>query len=108
MPDNMQNWDLWFVTRRWRVATELTGTWQVAVEPTATQPKDSLAITFTHGDFDIEPPGAWQSVMGPNLGRRGVMLQEIDPATGKDIDGALVPFGHIVVDKARKEFHAIS
>jgi hypothetical protein len=98
MPDNLQNWDLWFVGRKWRVATELTGT----------ETEDGIAIHFDHGDFTIESPGAFQSVMGPNLGRHGVMLQEIDPQTGQDIDGALVPFGHIVADKARKEFHAIS
>jgi hypothetical protein len=98
MDNSIQHWDQWFVTRKWRVCTEVTGT----------QSLDGPAVSFDHGEFDIEAPGAFQSVMGPNLGRHGVLLQEIDPATGKDIDGARVAFGHMVVDKARKEFHAIS
>lgn len=95
---NVQHWDQWFVTRKWRVATEVTGTGS----------GDGVPVHFDHGEFDIEPPGAFQSVMGPNLGRHGVLLQELDPATGHDIPGALVAFGHMVVDKARKEFNAIS
>jgi hypothetical protein len=98
MDNNLQHWDQWFITRKWRVATEVTGM----------QDQDGIAVSFDHGEFDINPPGAFQSVMGPNLGRHGVLLQELDPETGKDIPGALVAFGHIVVDKARKEFHAIS
>jgi hypothetical protein len=95
---NLQRWDQWFITRKWRVLTELSGT----------QEDDGIKVVFDHGSFDIDPPGAFQSVMGPNLGRHGVLLQEIDPATGKDIEGALVAFGHVVVEKARKELHAIA
>jgi hypothetical protein len=96
MPSNNKNWQLWFGTRRWRV-----------VDVSGTLTEQGCEVTFDHGSFTIAAPGAFQSVMSNNMGRTGVLVQEIDPVTGAVIDDALVAFGHSIIEQAREVFHAI-
>lgn len=84
----MSNWDEYFGTRRWRVATEVTGT----VE----------RVAFTKGRFEISG-GVFHSPLSSARGRKGILLQEIDPESGKDIEDSQIAVGVVVFRRARKE-----
>jgi hypothetical protein len=90
-------WDELFGTRRWRVAAE----WSGYVEP-----DEGGRVTFDHGEFTIDAPGAFRSPLSTNLGRVGVLLQEVAP-DGSDVPDSLIPFGQPAVKRAREEFHAL-
>jgi len=92
----------WFGSRRWRVLTEADyGTVDLAEQDGG----ESIVITFSHGAFEVAPPGSFVSPLG-SRGRSGVLLQEVGP-DGKDIEGSLHPWGHAAVLKAKEQFHAI-
>lgn len=88
-------WAEYFGTRKWRVATEVTGSAEV----------DGIEVRYDRGQCTVEPPGAFRSPVSGNPGRAGVLLQEVGPAG--DIEGSLELFGKSAVDRARKEFRAI-
>jgi hypothetical protein len=90
-------WDELFASRKWRVATEWTG--YVA-------PDEGARITFDRGAFTIDPPGGFRSPLSTNLGRVGILLQEVAP-DGSDVPDSLIPFGLPAVKTAREKFHAL-
>lgn len=85
-------WEEYFGTRRWRVATEVTGA----------DEQDGAVVAFVKGKFGIEG-GVFHSPLSSARGQKGVLLQEIDPQTGRDIAGSRIAVGVVVLRNARKE-----
>jgi hypothetical protein len=84
--------DKWFKDRKWRVATERTG-----------ESRDGdVVVTYDHGEFLVAEPGEFQTPLG-NRGRHGFLIQEVDPATGTDIEGSLAAFGLATLRNAARE-----
>lgn len=96
-------WEELFGSRKWRVAEEVTG--EARVSPGRGQPK--VRVTFDRGTFEIDPPGAYRSPLSTNLGRRGVVLQETDPAGEADIEGSRITIGPGSLQRAREQFAAV-
>lgn len=90
------SWDEYFGTRKWRVATEITGT----------DEGDPSSVRFTAGKFEIEN-GSFCSPLSSARGKAGVILQEVDPHggphPGADIPGSRIAVGVVVFRRARKE-----
>jgi hypothetical protein len=97
----------WFGTRKWRVATEVSGEQSVQVpnqegeEPLTAE----VVVIFRKGRFEVGSPGSFSSPLG-SRGRVGVLLQEVGP-DGKDIEGSRSTWGESVVRRAKEEFGAI-
>lgn len=85
------SWDEYFGTRRWRVATEVTGAEEAG----------GGVVAFTRGRFGIEG-GAFHSPLSSARGSKGVLLQEVD-ADGNDITGSRIAVGVVVYRKAKRE-----
>jgi hypothetical protein len=96
-------WEELFAARKWRVAEEITG--QAEVPAGNGQP--AIRATFTRGEFEIAPPGAYRSPLSTNLGRYGSVLQETDQGGGTDIPGSRIAVGAGAVRKAREQYGAI-
>lgn len=102
-----EKWDEFFGTRKWRVAEELTGTVHADGFHAGEMVQPSIRVTFAKGCFEIEPPGAFQSILSTNQGRRGVVLQETDESGAHDIPGSRIALGYIALDKARSKYAAV-
>lgn len=100
----MSKLDEWFTGRRWRLVTELDGEKSVQVTGGDGKPVP-VAVTFSKGHFEIDPPGAFASPLG-SRGRTGVLLQEVD-GSGADIPGSLTAWGEATFIKARRTYGAI-
>lgn len=85
------DWDEYFGTRKWRVASEVTGT------------DREESVIFAKGKFEIDGDGVFHSPLSSARGRKGVLLQEVDPRTGDDIAGSRIAVGVVVFRKARRE-----
>lgn len=94
---NDDRWAEYFAARKWRVAEEVSGNTRV----------NGVKVYFAKGRFTVEAPGAFRSPVSGNPGRIGVLLQEVGE-DGADIADSLVPFGKPAVERARKEFNAIT
>jgi hypothetical protein len=78
--------------RKWRVFTEATGE--------VTTP-EGVTVTFDKGHFEIARPGVFQSPISFNVGRRGVLLQEV--LAGVDVHGSQAAVGEKVAVQARAD-----
>jgi hypothetical protein len=78
--------------------------WRVAEEYTGKAPK--AGVEFRRGKFELPVTKVYRSPLSANVGRRGVLLQEVDSA-GKDIAGNLEVFGEGAFKRARDEYKAI-
>lgn len=79
-----------FGGRTWRVLAEADGT--VATP-------GGIRVEFRRGHFEVAPPGAYQSPLSANKGRRGVLLQET--SGGRDVPGSRVPVGEKILPRVR-------
>jgi hypothetical protein len=93
-------WEALFSGRKWRVAEELTGT--VAVPG-----QQGVSVIFQRGRFEVNAPGAFQSPLSTNLGRRGVVLKETDAEGKTDLPGSRITVGAAALKKAAAEYGAI-
>ena len=84
------SWDEYFATRKWRVATEKTGT---VTDGPAT-------VRFLQGGFTIEG-GKFHSPLSSARGASGMLLQEV-AADSTDIPGSQIAVGVVTLRKARK------
>lgn len=87
----------WFAGRRWRIATEESGT---------EEREGGVKIVYERGEFWVQPPGKFQTPLG-HKGRHGYVLQEVDPHTGQDIEGSRSTWGAQALRKAREQYRAI-
>jgi hypothetical protein len=97
----MTSWEDLFATRKWRVATELSGT---ALADPGTELNDgdaSVVVKFARGYFEITG-ATFHSPLSSARGRRGVLLQEVE-ASGRDIPGSRIAVGKVVLGRARRE-----
>lgn len=95
----VSGWDEYFGSRRWRVATEVTG----IDAPVDADGPDEIRVRFTKGKFEIDNGGTFHSPLSSARGTKGIVLQEVDPATGQDLPGSRVAVGIVVLRRARKE-----
>lgn len=102
-----EKWEELFGGRKWRVAEEVTGVVHADGFHDGALMQGSIRVTFASGRFEIEPPGAYQSILSTNQGRRGVLLQETDASGATDIPGSRIAVGYIALGKARDRFAAI-
>jgi hypothetical protein len=102
-----EKWDEFFADRKWRVAEELTGDVHADGFHAGEVVQPGIRVTFRKGCFEIEAPGAFQSILSTNQGRRGVVLQETDGSGAQDIPGSRIALGYIALDKARKQYRAV-
>lgn len=85
-------WAEYFGERRWRVASEVTGT----------DFEGGATTAFTGGKFTITGDGAvFHSPLSSARGKSGVLLQEVDEQ-GNDVDGSQLAVGVVVLRKARQ------
>jgi hypothetical protein len=91
-------WDELFRGRHWRVLEEATGTVS----------QDGADVEFRRGRFRVLTPGfAFASPLSTNLGLRGIVLQETDPAGENDLPGSRIAVGEPVVKTARADYGAV-
>lgn len=90
------SWEQYFGSRRWRVASEVTGAEEVP----------GAVVAFVGGKFGIESTGedrgVFHSPLSSARGTKGVLLQEVDQQ-GTDIAGSRIAVGIVVFRKARRE-----
>jgi hypothetical protein len=93
-------WDELFLTRKWRVGEEFTGT------ATRRGRKGPVSAQFSRGNFTITG-GAYRSPLSTNLGRHGVLLVETNADGSADIPGSRLAVGAAAVTKARQQYGAV-
>lgn len=87
----MEGSDEYFTGRKWRVASELTGT----------EADGPATVTFAQGRFTITG-GKFSGPGSSARGAKGVLLQEVDE-NSEDIEGSLVAVGESTYRRAHRE-----
>ncbi len=84
------SWDEFFVSRKWRLASEVTGE----------QQEGPASVRFLQGAFTVTG-GKFCAPGASTRGSKGLLLQEV-ASDGTDIDGSRCAVGVVTYRKARQ------